>query len=165
MSQVETSRSLETALRQKAVLARVEGTLVAWARELITSRLALLKGMEESQLRNVLHVSLSASHPLTVSAFIHYQMGRETGKDAWKNSGLGQAVRDKIDTELWKLLKDGDAKTEAEKAQLVLLMTRQFLGWLARVFVAHAEEVKKSKANNPAGGQADVARNREGGRR
>lgn len=139
VAETSSTTSLRVTLLHQSVLERVSGDLITQARQLLEQYDERLKkeGMEEHQLRNVLDVSLRAGHYTVVTAFIHYQTGRSEGRNPWKKSGFGEALRKTIESSLPALLNKNDYRSDSERDQLVLLLTRHLLGWLSRLFVAY----------------------------
>ena len=111
-------------------------------------------GMRESQLRNVVNVSLEAQSVTEVAAFILYQMGRSTNSRQWLYGDFGTAVvtdltaantdavvaaarRASQEAET-ALAKNEIVLTGAEKASLLatahIALARQYLGYLNRLF-------------------------------
>lgn len=125
---------------QAAIDERID-KLVEWGSSIIDAVMPKASGVDLStQLRNVLAVANAAPHPLVLTSFIGYQIGRQTTQKAWKSTGLGEKLINTIEVEVAQLAKEAAGKNDL--AQVQMRMSRLLLGFMYQRYVHEASKLK-----------------------
>jgi vacuolar-type H+-ATPase subunit E/Vma4 len=90
--------------------------------------------VEETQMRNILDMSISIDSIKALVVYIEYQMGR--GKIPRK---FGEKIIEKIHQDLRKRAEEISKKTGEEYKKVWIEIIRQYLGYLNRYFIYRAK--------------------------
>ncbi len=134
-------QTLNERLRRQQALENQADKLVSMAQKTLDAKMSDLRrgrGLKTAQFNNLLGVALETPSPAVVINWLSYQMGRRTPDTRpWKDSGLGEQVV--ADIKALKARAESVAKDntdEAEVRELHIQLTRKYLGYLKRWFVA-----------------------------
>ena len=99
------------------------------------------RDVKNNQFSNLLSVALATPSPAAVTNWVSYQMGRRDMRRAWKQTGLGDDVIQrikKIREQAQKAAKElhGDGVSKQHIDELHMLMIRQYIGFMRRWFIA-----------------------------
>lgn len=115
--------------------------LVEWGNDIIDAVMPKASSVDLStQLRNVLAVANAAPHPLVLTSFIGYQIGRQTTQKAWKNTGLGEKLINTIEVDVARLAAEAAGKGDVARVQM--RMARLLLGFMSQRYVHEASKLK-----------------------
>lgn len=120
------------------------GELVELGNGIIDMVMSKDRGVDLStQLRNALAVANAAPHPLVLTSFIGYQIGRQTTQKAWKSTGLGEKLINTIEVDVAQLAaKAAQAAGKSDVAHVQMRMARLLLGFMSRHYVYEADKLK-----------------------
>lgn len=123
-------------------------------------------GMSKNQFSNVVNAAINAQHVDEVAAFILYQIGRSKKEPLWRYNRFGEQVVDDLlrgvvketaeEAQKYAIcsiekIKEATKLSESEKESLLeeahLLLARQYLGYLGRLFYV-ADETNNWKTLN-----------------
>jgi hypothetical protein len=118
------------------------GDLVGLANEIIDGVMPRVKTDLTSQLRNALAIANASPHPLVLTSFIGYQMGRQTTSRAWRDTGLGEGLIKAIESDIqgWA----AEATGEKSSPDVQMRMARLLLGFMSHRWV-HKDSERKAK--------------------
>jgi hypothetical protein len=126
------------------------GELVGLANYIIDSAFPRVQTDLNSQLRNALAIANASPHPLVLTSFIGYQMGRAATSRAWKDTGLGDALMKAIEGDIreWAAVAAGPAEPPNVQIDVQMRMARLLLGFMSHRWVHKNSERKAANPKN-----------------
>lgn len=126
------------------LLAAIEsrmGDLVGLANAIVDDAMPRVKTDLTTQLRNAMAIANAAPHPLVLTSFIGYQMGRQTTSKAWRETGLGDRLIKAIegDVQAWA----AEAAGEKDSPDVQMRMARLLLGFMSHRWVYKKERQER----------------------
>ncbi len=118
------------------------GELVELGNSIIDKVMLKVKDVDplSTQLRNVLAVANAAPHPLVLTSFIGYQIGRQTTQKVWKSTGLGEKLINTLEANVAQMAKETAGKGDVARVQM--RMARLLLGFMYQRYVHEASKLK-----------------------